>query len=188
MKSVFRPGIATSQGSRGHMEDRHIYIEDLESLREIVPDDRRFIWTFYGVFDGHGGELCSTWAADNMHINFITQDCFPEDIPKALELAVLETDQEFMEKYPKLLDDGCTAIVIVMKSHKDTRITEELWICNCGDSRAALVTYDGETYNGTALSIDHKPARPDEKKRIEAAGGVVKQSSVCFFLSFFFFG
>mmetsp|Transcript_40591 Transcript_40591/g.93193 ORF Transcript_40591/g.93193 Transcript_40591/m.93193 type:complete len:157 (-) Transcript_40591:365-835(-) len=45
-----------------------------------------------------------------------------------------------------------------------------LLVANLGDSRAALVRRDG---NGAALSDDHKPNRPDERARVQAAGGRV---------------
>ena len=38
---------------------------------------------------------------------------------------------------------------------------------NAGDSRAVLV----RDYKAIALSVDHKPSRDSEKKRIEKIGG-----------------
>ncbi|KAL7152255.1 hypothetical protein ABFS83_04G085100 [Erythranthe nasuta] len=57
---------------------------------------------------------------------------------------------------------GSTAVVAVVTPDK-------IVVANCGDSRAVLCR------NGKAvpLSIDHKPDRPDELSRIEAAGGRV---------------
>nr|GMC59097.1 protein phosphatase 2C 37-like [Ipomoea batatas] len=57
---------------------------------------------------------------------------------------------------------GSTAVVAVVTP-------ESIVVSNCGDSRAVLCR------NGVAipLSIDHKPDRPDEVNRIEAAGGRV---------------
>ncbi|CBI34492.3 unnamed protein product, partial [Vitis vinifera] len=57
---------------------------------------------------------------------------------------------------------GSTAVVVVVGA-------EKLVIANCGDSRAVLCC------NGVAvpLSRDHKPDRPDERERVEAAGGNV---------------
>ena len=57
---------------------------------------------------------------------------------------------------------GSTAVVAVVTS-------EYIIVANCGDSRAVLCR------GGRAipLSCDHKPDRPDELARIEAAGGRV---------------
>ncbi|WOL06946.1 hypothetical protein Cni_G15681 [Canna indica] len=63
---------------------------------------------------------------------------------------------------PKCDHVGSTAVVAVVgPSH--------IVVANCGDSRAVLCR------NGVAvpLSSDHKPDRPDELQRIEAAGGRV---------------
>ena len=45
-----------------------------------------------------------------------------------------------------------------------------LLVVNLGDSRCALVRADG---SAVALSVDHKPNRPDERERVMAAGGHV---------------
>ncbi|PIA49798.1 hypothetical protein AQUCO_01300500v1 [Aquilegia coerulea] len=57
---------------------------------------------------------------------------------------------------------GSTAVVALLAS-------DQIVIANCGDSRAVL------SRGGAAipLSFDHKPDRPDELARIEAAGGRV---------------
>ncbi|KAL6979139.1 protein-serine,threonine phosphatase [Sarracenia purpurea var. burkii] len=57
---------------------------------------------------------------------------------------------------------GSTAVVAVVTPYK-------IIVANCGDSRAVLCR------NGKAvpLSSDHKPDRPDELNRIQAAGGRV---------------
>lgn len=55
---------------------------------------------------------------------------------------------------------GSTAVVTVVSRH-------HIIVGNCGDSRAVLLRA-GEA---VALSDDHKPDRPDEMKRVEAAGG-----------------
>ncbi|XP_055822262.1 protein phosphatase 2C 51-like [Solanum dulcamara] len=57
---------------------------------------------------------------------------------------------------------GFAAVVVIVGK-------EEIVITNCGDCRAILCSH------GVAipLSNDHKPDRPDEKKRVEAADGKV---------------
>ncbi|XXG89974.1 hypothetical protein AAC387_Pa12g1848 [Persea americana] len=57
---------------------------------------------------------------------------------------------------------GSTAVVAVVG-------IENVVVANCGDSRAVL------SRGGVAvpLSYDHKPDRPDEMERVEAAGGNV---------------
>ncbi|KAF2311806.1 hypothetical protein GH714_026815 [Hevea brasiliensis] len=57
---------------------------------------------------------------------------------------------------------GSTAVVAVLTS-------ENIVVANCGDSRAILCRGG----RAVPLSFDHKPDRPDELARIEAAGGRV---------------
>ena len=47
----------------------------------------------------------------------------------------------------------------------------------CGDCRAVLASYDrdrGVPLSARPLTEDHKPERPSERRRIEAAGGCVR--------------
>ena len=63
---------------------------------------------------------------------------------------------------------GSTAIISVITPS---------FICtaNLGDSRVVLLTSSGgKGLKATPLSTDHKPNLPDERKRIEDAGGIVK--------------
>jgi len=57
-------------------------------------------------------------------------------------------------------DDGTTAICALI-------IAGTLFVANVGDSRAVLVCC-GKAMD---MSVDHKPGREDEKKRIENLGG-----------------
>ncbi|CAL9057475.1 unnamed protein product [Musa banksii] len=61
---------------------------------------------------------------------------------------------------PRCNHVGSTAVVAVVGP-------DRIVVANCGDSRAVLC-HDGAP---VPLSTDHKPDRPDELRRIEAAGG-----------------
>ena len=62
---------------------------------------------------------------------------------------------------------GCTAVVVML--------TPDSIICaNAGDSRS-IVSRKGKV---VALSEDHKPENPIERKRIEDAGGFVEENRV----------
>jgi serine/threonine protein phosphatase PrpC len=76
---------------------------------------------------------------------------------------VLKTDRDFLEwATANDVYSGCTVVGAFLQ---DRRLT----VLNVGDSRAVLCRA-GEAF---AMSTDHKPDRPDEKSRIECAGGSV---------------
>ena len=62
---------------------------------------------------------------------------------------------------------GCTANVALI--HKNT-----LYCANAGDSRSVLCRSNGPF----DMSVDHKPDNPEEKARIEKAGGFVNDGRV----------
>ena len=49
----------------------------------------------------------------------------------------------------------------------------EVWFAHTGDSRALILYEKKGRVCGADLTVDHKPNLPEEKKRIEAAGGCV---------------
>ena len=65
---------------------------------------------------------------------------------------------------------GCTATVCLITK-------EAIYCANAGDSRSVLGRSTGQNMT-QELSTDHKPDDPEEKKRIEAAGGFVEENRV----------
>lgn len=85
----------------------------------------------------------------------------------ALWESCLDADAEALTlEMPGEPISGSTAVMLLLRMD-ETGVT--LYCANVGDSRAVL------SRGGTAiaLSYDHKPSRPDERARIEAAGGTV---------------
>jgi len=68
---------------------------------------------------------------------------------------------------------GCTACSAIITP-------TEIIVGNAGDSRAVLAkkTKDPAKFKAVQMSEDHKPDLPDEKKRIQAAGGFVEDNRV----------
>ncbi|PGH19155.1 hypothetical protein AJ80_04235 [Polytolypa hystricis UAMH7299] len=155
------------QGWRISMEDAHAAVLDLQSKyldkshRPTSPDERM---SFFGVYDGHGGEKVALFAGDNVHKIVAKQDAFAKgDIEQALRDGFLATDRAILED-PKYEEEvsGCTASVAIISK-------EKIRVANAGDSRSVL----GVKGRAKPLSFDHKPQNEGEKARISAAGGFV---------------
>lgn len=117
--------------------------------------------TFFGVFDGHGGEKAAQYCADWLTAYIRNEDSYPYDLGYAMKNAITSIDDDFVGTgYP----DGTTACTVSLVGGR--RI-----ICaNAGDSRAIVVRKDGSVVR---LSRDHKPGMPDETRRISELGGRV---------------
>jgi protein phosphatase 2C len=87
--------------------------------------------------------------------------CTSASFESALTSAFNRTDEEFGKADNAALV-GTTAVVTLVGSR-------QLYIANCGDSRAVLCR------GGQAIPLtdDHKAAREDETARVEAAGGQI---------------
>lgn len=133
----------------------------------------------YGVFDGHGrqGHDVSNFIKDHFPKALFSQPNFKTSPLRAMKMAFQKT-QSLIEKatVAKTLDakrSGSTASVVL---HSLT--TNQLYIAHVGDSRIVLakevVNEKGEaSVQPLDLTVDHKPNLPEERARIESAGGVV---------------
>ncbi|XP_015083675.1 protein phosphatase 2C 51-like [Solanum pennellii] len=149
---------------------------------------------FFGAYDGHGGSRVSHACRDRldyvlgeellntkrklMNNNDDDDDSDNSnyvDWEKVMVKCFSKIDNEVMRegswiaagyeegRYEDVRKTvGSAAVVVIVGK-------EEIVVANCGDCRAILCS------RGVAipLSNDHKPDRPDEKKRVEAAGGKI---------------
>ncbi|KAJ4953289.1 hypothetical protein NE237_030121 [Protea cynaroides] len=163
-------GSASVCGRRREMEDAVTVIPGLLSGGLARYD-------FFGVYDGHGGSMVANECRDRLHrvlVKEIEERKALEgddelDWKGVMESCFAKMDEEFQGGGVEVEDEsasertiGSTAVVVLVG-------TEELVVANCGDSRAVL--YRGGV--AVPLTRDHKPDRPDEMERIEAAGGRV---------------
>ena len=139
-------------------------------------------FNIFSVLDGHGeyGHLIS---------RFVTK-YFATFLKKNKKMKVLKSEEEV---YYRLIKNEYDILKKVFKhSEKDInkglidaefsgttcvmvfQIGEKIICANVGDSRAILVKGE-KGKNIIPLSIDQKPNDPEEKKRIEAAGGEIAQ-------------
>ena len=157
-------GVQTSIGRRATNEDRH-------AVQQQAGTAGAPLWlseaTFVGVYDGHGGAQCAQYCKEELHAALARET---GDRPTAGELreglarAFGKTDSAFLDMAEgSNCRAGTTAVVAVVTD-------SALAVAHVGDSRALAVYADT---TAEFLTIDHKPSRPDEQRRIESAGGEV---------------
>mmetsp|Transcript_5143 Transcript_5143/g.15688 ORF Transcript_5143/g.15688 Transcript_5143/m.15688 type:complete len:343 (-) Transcript_5143:162-1190(-) len=158
-------GCSAMQGWRIEMEDSHITETDVPGR----PGTSMFC-----VFDGHGGSLVAKEAAINLLPVVCNTDKFKhgnksaETLSSALYDGLLELDEQLRVKTGDGDHSGATAITsFITPTH--------IVIGNAGDSRAVVARGDGVLFG----SADHKPNNPEEKGRVEAAGGYIEMGRVC---------
>lgn len=135
--------------------------------------------SIYAVFDGHGhkGHDISNFIKEHLPKVLLQQKCLEQDPLAALSIT-FETMQQLIVQATRLrmLDatqSGSTASVIYHDHRQNT-----LHIAHVGDSRCVLGKYNPEAaehdrWTALDLTVDHKPNAPEERRRIEAAGGRV---------------
>ena len=143
------------------------YNEDRVSVCSLVkkPSSTKMkTWpkiSYFGIFDGHGGEECSEFLKNN-YMNYLVENAnFPFDI----KLSMIESFQKIEEDFFKLkckdnLDDsdksGSCALVSVIFDNK-------VYIANIGDSRAIMSIGGGTKVR--QLTADQKPDNVKEFER-----------------------
>ena len=83
------------------MEDAHAAILDLQSVgedgKEATPAGIDTRLSFFGVYDGHGGDKVALFAGENIHQIIAKQDAFKKgDIEQALKDGFLATDRAIL--------------------------------------------------------------------------------------------
>jgi serine/threonine protein phosphatase PrpC len=149
--------IKTRKGQKGSPnQDRSLLIES------GAPGSTRFVLA--AVFDGHGarGHESSQQALLQLPFDLLQQPQLGEEtkVLTILKESFLRADQS--QSTPQA---GTTAVLAL-------QIGRSLYLASAGDSTALLVRYSprrGVTI--VAEAVKHKPADPEERKRIEAAGG-----------------
>ena len=126
--------------------------------------------SYFGLFDGHGGEGCTKFLRDNLDYYLLNSKLFPAYPVQATKEAFINAEKAFMnqaiDKSRRALIDksgSCALIALI--------INDTLYAINLGDSRALLSTDSGQ--NLYQITRDHKPNDEIEKRRIEKSGAKV---------------
>ncbi len=87
------------QGWRISMEDAHAAVLDLQAddgqEHKLTPADKRL--SFFGVYDGHGGDKVAVFAGEHIHQIIAKQEAFKKgDLEQALKDGFLATDRAIL--------------------------------------------------------------------------------------------
>jgi serine/threonine protein phosphatase PrpC len=134
-------------------------VKRLESFLGLVQ--------YFAVFDGHGGQACSTFLRDHLHKYITKAPSYGTDLHATLLEALKIAEEKFFESFSNDNSGSCVVICMVSRS--------KLVFANIGDCRAVLCSKGG----GITISTkDHRAVDAKEKERIEAAGGFVARGRV----------
>lgn len=163
LPSTFRIGYACKKGLKPespNQDDFCIFHIDNTSI--------------FGVFDGHGpyGHDISNFAQMHLPRHFVQDPNFQDDPEKAMASAFPETHRLCTESQVEgHYDCALSGTTATLAMHRDG----VLYIGHVGDCRAVLARKEGNELMSEELTVDHKPTREVERRRIQAAGGQVKR-------------
>lgn len=89
-------GVSAMQGWRISMEDSHTTVLDLLTITEASKAHPQKL-SFFGVYDGHGGDKVALFAGENIHKIIAKQDTFKTgNYEQALKDGFLATDRAIL--------------------------------------------------------------------------------------------
>ncbi|KAJ8750632.1 hypothetical protein K2173_015813 [Erythroxylum novogranatense] len=169
-------GVASVCGRRRDMEDA-VAVHPSFCVREMGTTTQLH---YFGVYDGHGCSHVAMKCRERLHElvkeELENEEQLSTEWKNAMEKSFFRMDKEVVAwneavvgancrcemQSPECDAVGSAAVVAIVTPDK-------IIVANCGDSRAVLC----RSGKAIPLSTDHKPDRPDELNRIQAAGGRV---------------
>ncbi|KAK7847260.1 probable protein phosphatase 2C 8 isoform X1 [Quercus suber] len=172
---------AEDKGSRHTMEDTSVVLLDAAA---DSPSNLRC--AHFAIYDGHGGRLAAEYAQRHLHANVLSAG-LPRELldVKAAKRAILDgfrkTDEYLLqESAVGGWQDGATAVCVWV-------LGETVFVANVGDAKAVVARSstvdglqnqsDGESQlKAIVLTREHKAIYPQERARIQKAGGTVSSN------------
>uniref|UniRef100_A0A7S4P0N3 PPM-type phosphatase domain-containing protein n=1 Tax=Paramoeba aestuarina TaxID=180227 RepID=A0A7S4P0N3_9EUKA len=155
----YQYGIAELMGRRQTMEDTHCIVQNIGGSP----------YSFFAVYDGHGGDKAAKFLRDNLHNyvqTFLSEGGNPEEV---LSKAVQKAEEEFMivARETEIQDGSTVVCALVGDGH--------VYMANVGDSEAILA----RNREHLVLTTVHTPGRnKNEADRVEQAGGRLMRGRV----------
>lgn len=175
---VIEADAAEDKGSRHTMEDAWVLLQDGDM---DCPGKLRC--AHFAIYDGHGGRLAAEYAKKHLHSNVLSAG-LPRELldVKAAKRAILDgfrkTDESIIQESTSGgWQDGATAVCVWI-------LGQTVFVANVGDAKAVVArspVVDGsknkpdETspLKAIVLTREHKAIYPQERTRIQKAGGTV---------------
>ncbi|GFP94637.1 probable protein phosphatase 2c 8 [Phtheirospermum japonicum] len=172
---------AEDKGSRHTMEDAWVVLHDAAM---DFPGNLRC--AHFAIYDGHGGRLAAEYAQKHLHKNVLSEG-LPRELldVKCAKKAILngfrKTDEALLqESAAGGWQDGATAVCIWILGQK-------VFVANIGDAKAVVARAsvangsqscsDGSnSLKAIVLTREHKAIYPQERARIQKAGGSVSSN------------
>ncbi|KAJ1704536.1 hypothetical protein LUZ63_004315 [Rhynchospora breviuscula] len=165
---------AEDKGCRHSMEDAWVILLPDSSSGHSTTNLR---CAHFAIYDGHGGRMAAEFAQKNLHANVLAAG-FPRELMdiKAAKKAIFQgfqrTDESLLKESEKgNWQDGATAVCVWV-------LGQTAIVANIGDAKAVLARAstinEGETtLKSIVLTREHKAIFPQERSRIQKAGGTV---------------
>ncbi|KAL7468617.1 hypothetical protein ACHAXS_008857, partial [Conticribra weissflogii] len=168
---------------------------DIQGRRRTIEDFHTVHlngdYQFYGVFDGHMGNLASKFAASSFdrqieeRLSFVDRD-IQSDVQEWKKKVEIKLNEAFNDLHLGIVDAIASSPGDVMEDAGTTAtilvVTElAVIVANVGDSRAVLSHWNHDskgcdTVTPLQLTIDHIASSPDEQVQIIEKGGFVSRS------------
>ncbi|GKV23617.1 hypothetical protein SLEP1_g33324 [Rubroshorea leprosula] len=169
--------VAEDKGSRHTMEDAWVVMPDA-----CLDSPGKLRCAHFAIYDGHGGRLAAEYAQKHLHANVLSAG-LPRELldVKAAKKAILDgfqkTDEALLQESASAgWQDGATAVCVWV-------IAQTVFIANIGDAKAVLARSsppdgsDGPSpLKAIVLTREHKAIYPQERARIQKAGGTVSSN------------
>jgi len=184
-------GVSRILGSRVDQEDRYITLTpgSLKSRKDLA---------LFAVYDGHGGAETVNHVQQNLathleaHFSIKPKASTPEEYKGAIQLALKAVDRELDiagasggstvalalidTKQGLLIEADLGDSHIVFADHQpQSPVSTESGNGNGYGSRNGSIAATG--WDIERLSVEHAPASPEERRRVEAAGGKINYAT-----------
>jgi protein phosphatase 1A len=168
-------GGASAQGTRPSQQDQYTIILP-DQIPKTTSHDELAI---FAVYDGHGSRKVAHHAKRHIRELLFEGDAlqagrYEDAIRQAIQKEEETLLEECQEGENKFAISGSTVSVVIVNLNKGVMV-----VGNLGDSHVLMGECDitGQLETVRRLTHDHKPDSPEEKERIEDAGGVVNYES-----------